>query len=126
MKKITIDERPIGKGYTGYDCFYSEDIVKETEKAFLVSIFSESKGYKYNRWLPKSKTLAYYHTDNREIIYNGRDYVKNINYGKERVQYFISCFFTQDKGTIFRTDIKSEYKDFNTDNEILGVKGIDY
>lgn len=30
MKIISKNERPIGKGYTGYDCFYSEDIVKET------------------------------------------------------------------------------------------------
>ena len=89
MKTITQNERPIGKGYTGYDCFYSEDIVKETEKAFLVSLYFESIGEKANRWLPKSKMLAYTHVDNRDIIDNGNTFVKTPNYGKERVQYFI-------------------------------------
>ena len=38
MKQIAQNERPIGKGYTGYSCFYSEDVVKETEKALLVRL----------------------------------------------------------------------------------------
>jgi hypothetical protein len=32
MKSILQDERPIGKN-SNYTCFYSEDIVSETEKA---------------------------------------------------------------------------------------------
>lgn len=126
MKSITQNERPIGKGYTGYDCFYSEDIVKETEKALLVSLYFDSIGGKANRWLPKSKMLAYTHVDNRDIIDNGKIFVKNPNYGKERVQYFISCFFTQDKGTMLRTDFKEDYNENQSDNNIMGVKGIDY
>lgn len=126
MKSITQNERPIGKGYTGYDCFYSEDIIKETENAFLVSLYFDSIGGKANRWLPKSKMLAYTHVDNRDIIDNGKDFVKNPNYGKDRVQYFISSFFTKDKGTMLRTDLKEEYIENQSDNNILGVKGIDY
>jgi hypothetical protein len=84
MKAITQNERPIGKGYTGYDCFYTEDVVKETEKAFLVSLYFESIGDRANRWLPKSKMLAYTHIDNREIVDNGKDFVKNANYGKKK------------------------------------------
>lgn len=126
MKSITQNERPIGKGYTGYDCFYSEDIIKETENAFLVSLYFDSIGGKANRWLPKSKMLAYTHVDNRDIIDNGKDFVKNPNYGKDRVQYFISSFLTKDKGTMLRTDLKEEYIENQSDNNILGVKGIDY
>ena len=127
MKHITQHERPIGRGYTGYGCFYSEDIVKETEKAFLVSLYFDSIGGKTNRWLPKSKMLAYNHIDNRDIIDNGKDFVKNPNYGKERIQYFISSFFTKDNGTMLRTDVKNDYNDCNqSDNNIMGVKGIDY
>ena len=125
MKSIEQNERPIGR-YTGYDCFYSEDVVKETEKAFLVSLYFESIGEKVNRWLPKSKMLAYAHVDNRDIVDNGKDFVKNPNYGKERVQYFISSFFTKDKGTMLRTDLAKEYTENQSDNNILGVKGIDY
>jgi len=127
MKTITQNERPIGKGYTGYDCFYSEDIVKETEKAFLVSLYFESIGEKANRWLPKSKMLAYTHVDNRDIIDNGKTFVKNPNYGKERVQYFISSFFTKDKGSMVRIDEELDIvEDRWSDNDIIGVKGIDY
>jgi len=126
MKSITQNERPIGKGYTGYDCFYSEDIVKETEKAFLVSLYFDSVGGKSNRWLPKSKMLAYTHIDNRDIIDNGKYFVKNPNYGKERVQYFISSFFTKDNGAILRTDVKKEYSENQSYNNTMGVKGIDY
>lgn len=99
MKSIAQNERPIGKN-SNYTCFYSEDIVKETEKALLVSLYFDSIGEKSNRWLPKSKMLAYNHIDNRDIIDNGKDFVKNPNYGKDRVQYFISSFFTKDKGMI--------------------------
>ena len=126
MIQIAQNERPIGRGYTGYDSFYSEDIVKETEKAFLVSLYFDSLGCKENRWLPKTKMMAYTHIDNREIVDNGKDFIKNPNFGKDRVQYFISCFFTKDKGTMLRTDIKSEYSDNQSDHNIMGVKGIDY
>lgn len=126
MKYISQNERPTGKGYTGYDCFYSEDVVKETEKALLVSLHFDSIGGKANRWLPKSKMLAYNHIDNRDIIDNGKDFVKNPNYGKERTQYFISSFFTKDNGTILRTDVKNDYNDNQSDHNIMGVKGIDY
>ena len=127
MKAITQNERPIGKGYTGYYCFYSEDIVKETEKAMLVSLYFDSVGGKVNKWLPKSKMLAYNHTDNRDIIDNGKDFVKNPNYGKDRVQYFISSFFTKDKGSMIRIDEKDDIvEDRWDDNDIIGVKGIDY
>jgi hypothetical protein len=125
MKSITQSERPIGK-YSKYDCFYSEDIVKETEKAFLVSLYFDSIGEKANRWLPKSKMLAYEHIDNRDIIDNGKDFVKNPNYGKTRVQYFISSFFTKDNGTMIRTDIKEDFEERQSDHNIMGVKGIDY
>jgi hypothetical protein len=97
MKTITQSERPIGKN-SNYSCFYSEDVVKETDRAFLVSMYFERIGEKANRWLPKSKMLAFEHVDNRDLIYNGNDFVKNPNYGKARVQYFISSFFTKDKG----------------------------
>ena len=126
MKSITQNERPIGKGYTGYDSFYSEDIIKETEKAFLVSLYFESIGEKANRWLPKSKMLAYTHVDNRDIIDNGKDFVKNPNYGKDRVQYFISSFFTKDMGTMIRTDVKKELDERQSEHNIMGVEGIDY
>ena len=126
MKAITKEERPIGKGYNGYQSFYTEDIVKETEKALLVSLYFYSIGERANIWLPKSKMLAYQHIDSRDIIDNGNDFVKNPNYGKDRVQYFISSFFTKDKGTMLRTDVKQEYVENNSDNNILGVKGIDY
>lgn len=125
MKSIAQNERPIGKN-SNYTCFYSEDIVKETEKAFLVGLYFNSIGEKANRWLPKSKMLAYNHIDNRDIIDNGKDFVKNPNYGKDRVQYFISSFFTKDNGTMFRTDVKEEYNENQSDNNIMGVKGIDY
>lgn len=127
MKQISQNERPIGRGNTGYDCFYSEDIIKETEKAFLVSLYFESVGGKVNKWLPKSKMLAYSHIDNRDIIDNGRDFVRNHNYGKDRVQYFIPSFFTKDNGTLIRIDEKDDIiEDRWNDNDILGVKGIDY
>lgn len=126
MKHIEQHERPIGRGYTGYYCFYSEDIVKETEKAFLVSLYFDSIGGKANRWLPKSKMLAYNHIDNRDIVDNGKDFVKNPNYGKEQIQYFISSFYTKDHGTMLRTDVKKEYYVNQSDNNIMGVKGIDY
>ena len=125
MKEISKDQRPIGKG-SKYTCFYSEDIVKETEKAFLVSLFYESIGGKAQRWLPKSKMLAYAHIDNRDIIDNGIDFVKNPNYGKNRVQYFIPCFFTKDNSTAFRTDMKKDYNAVQSDASIMGVEGIDY
>jgi hypothetical protein len=127
MKSITQSERPIGK-YSKYDCFYSEDIVKETEKAFLVSLYFDSIGEKANRWLPKSKMLAYEHIDNRDIIDNGKDFVKNSNYGKIRFQYFISSFFTKDMGSLIRVDNKEDFdfEERQSDNNILGVKGIDY
>jgi hypothetical protein len=126
MTIITQNERPIGKISTGYSSFYSEDIIKETENAFLVNLYFYSIGEKSNRWLPKSKMLAYNHIDNRDLIDNGKDFVKNPNYGKDRTQYFISSFFTKDNGTIIRTDIKKEYNDVQSDNNIMGVKGIDY
>lgn len=125
MKSIAQNERPIGKN-SNYTCFYSEDIVKETEKALLVSLFFDSIGGKSNRWLPKSKMLAYNHIDNRDIIDNGKDFVKNQNYGKNRVQYFINSFFTKDNGTMLRTDIREDYNGVQSDNNIIGVKGIDY
>jgi hypothetical protein len=125
MKTIAQNERPIGKN-SNYTCFYSEDVVAETEKALLVSLYFCSIGEKANRWLPKSKMLAYNHIDNRDIIDNGKDFVKNQNYGKNRVQYFISSFFTKDNGTILRTDIKKEYNEVQSDNNIMGVEGIDY
>ena len=125
MKSITYNERPIGRN-SNYYCFYSEDIVNETEKAFLVSLYFDSIGGKANRWLPKSKMLAYQHIDNRDIIDNGKDFVKNPNYGKDRVQYFISSFFTKDNGTPLRTDIKEDHNEVQSDNNIMGVKGIDY
>ena len=130
MKIITKDERPIGKGYKGYTSFYSEDIIKETEKAFLVSLYFDSIGEIANKWLPKSKILVYEHIDNRDLIDNGKDFIKNINYGKNRNQYFINSFFTQDKGSIPNcAEISQSYKnlvDIASDNNILGVKGIDY
>jgi hypothetical protein len=126
MKTIAQNERPIGK-YSNYDIFYSEDVVKETEKAFLVSLYFDSIGEKANRWLPKSKMLAYEHLDNRDLIDNGKDFVKNPNYGKIRFQYFISSFFTKDNGTRIRVDVKEEYYDERpSDNDIIGVEGIDY
>ncbi len=125
MTNITINERPIGK-FSRYTCFYSEDVVNETEKAFLVSLYFDSIGEKANRWLPKSKMMAYNHIDNRELIDNGVDFVKNPNFNKERVQYFIPCFFTKDKGTMLRTDIKADYTEKQSDHSIMGVKGIDY
>ena len=70
--------------------------------------------------------LAYTHVDNRDLIDNGKDFVKNPKLGKERVQYFIHCFFTQDKGTMLRTDIKNEYEERQSDHNIMGVKGVDY
>ena len=97
MKAIAQNEIPIGKN-SNYTCFYSEDIVKETEKAFLVSLYFERIGEKANRWLPKSNMLAYEHIDNRDLVDNGKDFEKNPNYGKTRVQYFISSFFTKDHG----------------------------
>jgi len=124
MKAITQNERPIGKN-SNYTCFYSEDIVKETEKAFLVSLYFDRIGEKANRWLPKSKMMAYNHIDNREIIDNGKDFVKNPNYGKERVQYFVSSFFTKDKGAGFIEKIE-EFEERQSDHNIMGVKGIDY
>ena len=125
MKAITQNERPIGKG-TNYIYFFSEDIVKETDKAFFVSIYYYSSDVKSNRWLPKSKMLVYDHIDNRDLIDNGKDYVKNPNYGKNRSQFFISSFFAKDNGEILRTDIKDEQDDVLSENQILGVKGIDY
>ena len=125
MKAISQNERPIGKN-SNYRCFYTEDIISETDKALLVSIYFESVGEKANRWLPKSKMLTYTHIDNRDIIDNGKDFVKNPNYGKDRVQYFIGSFFTKDKGTMLRTDIKDKYTCIQSDNDIMGVKGIDY
>ena len=125
MKAIAQNERPIGKN-SNYTCFYSEDIVKETEKAFLVSLYFESIGEKANKWLPKSKMLAYNHIDNRDIIDNGKDFVKNHNYSKDRVQYFINSFFTKDNGTLIRTDIKEDFEERQSDHNIMGVKGIDY
>ena len=125
MKSILQDERPIGKN-SNYTCFYSEDIVNETEKALLVSLYFDSVGDKANRWLPKSKMLAYTHIDTRDIIDNGIKFVKNDNYGKNRIQYFISSFFTKDNGTMVRTDVKYEYTENQSDNNIMGVKGIDY
>ena len=125
MKSITQNERPIGKN-SNYSCFYSEDVVKETEKALLVSLYFDSIGEKANRWLPKSKMLAYNHIDNRDIVDNGKDFVKNPNYGKDRVQYFISSFFTKDNGTMLRTDIREDYEERQSDNQVIGVKGIDY
>jgi hypothetical protein len=125
MKSILQDERPIGKN-SNYTCFYSEDIVKETEKALLVSLYFDSVGDKANRWLPKSKMLAYTHIDTRDIIDNGIKFVKNDNYGKDRIQYFISSFFTKDNGTMVRTDVKYEYAENQSDNNIMGVKGVDY
>lgn len=125
MKQISQNERPIGK-YSNYTCFYSEDIVKETEKAFLVSLYFDRIGEKANKWLPKSKMLAYAHTDNRDIIDNGKDFVKNPNYGKERVQYFVPSFFIKDQGAGFIHEIKDVIQDRWSDNDILGVKGIDY
>lgn len=125
MKAITQNERPIGK-YSKYACFYSEDIVKETEKAFLVSLYFDSIGEKANRWLPKSKILAYEHIDNRDHVDNGKDFVKNPNYGKTRVQYFISSFFTKDMGSLIRVDNKEDYDERQSDHNIMGVKGIDY
>lgn len=122
MKIIAKNERPIGRGY---DCFYSEDIVKETEKAFLVSLYFDRIAGKANRWLPKSKMLAYNHIDDRDIIDNGKDFVKNPNFGKERVQYFISSFFTRDKGADFR-HVTKEREERQSDHNIMGVKGIDY
>lgn len=128
MKLIAKNERPIGA--SGYDCFYSEQIVSETEKAFLVKLYFDSVGECSNRWLPKSKILAYQHTDDRDLIDNGRDYVKNPNYGNIRFQYFIPCFFTKDKGTmITMADVSRSYKDSTdriSDNDVIGVKGIDY
>ncbi len=97
MKQITQSQRPIGKN-SNYICFYSEDVIQETEKAFLVSLYFERIGEKANRWLPKSKMLAFEHIDNRDLVDNGKDFVKNTNYGKARVQYFISSFFAKDKG----------------------------
>lgn len=125
MKQITQNERPIGRGYTGYDCFYSEDIVKETEKAFLVAIYFDRLGEKANRWLPKSKMLVYNHIDNREIIDDGKNFFKNPNYGKERAQYFISSFFTKDKGADFRYE-PEDIIERQSDHDVMGVKGIDY
>jgi|SRR6185312_16368955 len=98
MKAITKDERPIGKG-SKYTCFFSEDIVKETEKAFLVNVWVSEFSGNENRWLPKSKMLSYTHIDTRDLVYNGKDYVRNENYGKEMVQYFISNFFIKQSPT---------------------------
>jgi hypothetical protein len=129
MKAITQSERPIGKN-TNYTCFYSEDIVKETEKAFLVSLYFDRIGEKANKWLPKSKMLSYNHIDNRELIDNGKDFIKNPNFGKNRVQYFISSFFINDKSSMPTcAEIAASYKeatDYASFSSIMGVKGIDY
>lgn len=125
MKEITQSERPIGKN-SNYASFYSEDVVLETEKAILVSLYFESIGNRANRWLPKSKMMAYKHIDNRDLIDNGKDYVKNTNYGKNRIQYFISSYFTKDNGSMIRVDVKNELEERQSDHNIMGVKGIDY
>lgn len=129
MKKIAEDQRPIGKG-TGYKIFYSEDVIKETEKAFLVRMYSDAYGDFFNRWLPKANMLSYEHIDKRDLIYNGIDYVKNHNYGKIRSQYFIPTFFVNDKSSLPTcAEISESHKNLNniiSDNDIIGVKGIDY
>ena len=125
MKAITQNERPIGKG-ANYITFFSEDVIRETDKAFLVSIYFYSTNTKSNRWLPKSKMLVYNHIDNRDLIDNGKDYVKNPNYGKNRSQFFISSFFIKDNGELLRTDIKDVQDDVLSESQILGGKGIDY
>jgi hypothetical protein len=95
MKTISINERPIGK-FSNYTCFYSEDVIQETKLALLVKVYVSDFSEFENRWLPKSKMLAYNHIDNRDLIDNGKDYVKNINFGKDRVQYFIPSFFIKE------------------------------
>lgn len=128
MKSIEKQELPIGN--KNYTTFFSEDILKETDKAILVSIYFESVGGKVNKWLPKSKILFYSDIDNRDLIDNGKDYVINPNYGKPRVRYFIPTFFTKDNGCFIKTSELSELhknsiESYN-DNNVLGVKGIDY
>jgi hypothetical protein len=46
--------------------------------------------------------------------------------GKNRFQYFISSFFTKDNGSMIRVDINQEYEERQSDNDIIGVRGIDY
>jgi hypothetical protein len=95
MKNISINERPIGR-FSNHTCFYSEDVIQETELAMLVKVYISDFSEFENRWLPKSKMLAYNHIDNRDLIDNGRDFVKNPNYGKDRIQYFIPSFFIKE------------------------------
>lgn len=129
MTTITQNQRPIGRN-SNYTCFYTEDVVSETEKALLVSLYFDSIGEKANRWLPKSKILAYEHIDNRELVDNGVDYLRNFNYGKPRIQYFIPSFFTKDNGSMPTcAELSLGYKDGTnrvSENDIMGVNGIDY
>ena len=95
MKNIAQNERPIGK-YSNHFCFYSESIVKETEMAMLVPVYSDSLDTFENMWLPKSKMLAYNHIDNRDLVDDGKNYIKNPTFGMSRVQFFIPTFFVKE------------------------------
>jgi len=125
MQQINKDQRPIGRN-SRYTCFYSEDISRETEKAYLVRLYSETSDVFFKLWLPKSKMLAYHHVDGRDIIDNGVDFVKNPNFGKNRVQYFIPDFFINDQSTPTAQTDEDIMPHRMTDNDVLGVKGIDY
>ena len=59
MKVITEKERPIGTTYySTHEVFYTESIKRETEKAFLVSLYHDYWG-EVDKWVPKSKCLRY-------------------------------------------------------------------
>lgn len=126
MKQISEKERPFGKGYTS---FSNDDIINETEKAFLIKQYSDFSGEFYGIWVPKSKILFYVYIDNRDIVDNGKSFVKNENYGKSRYQFFIPNFFVKDKSSLpTMAELAQSYKEKYTFNhsELMGVSGIDY
>jgi len=127
MKFIDRDQRPIGK-YSKHCVFYTEDIIKETEKAFLANIYVSDFSGNENRWIPKSVLLACKHIDKNITIKVGNDWVQNPNYGKDRVQYFVPMKFLKDNVTPTPVNF-SKYEDEDdrpSGQEILGVKGINY
>jgi len=127
MKFISQDQRPIGK-YSKHSVFYTEDIIKETEKAFFTKVYVSDFSGNENRWIPKSVLLAYRHIDKNTTIRVGDDWAQNPNYGKDRVQYFVPMKFLKDNVTPAPVNF-SKYEDEDdrpSEQEILGVKGINY
>jgi hypothetical protein len=57
VKTITQSERPVGR-YSKYEKFYTETILKETQKAFLIKLEVDFWGM-IQRWVPKSQCLVY-------------------------------------------------------------------